>query len=223
MTEWCDFETPSRDDSEQENPVLPLPSSPKKSTSKIKEKLRKLDISANDYISNNDKESNDDASDDGVYVEFFTFAKNIKDPHVILTEPSDNSSKPKDYLRIIGRDTNTECSLRHERKSQSMTKSEENFDFYHLSKNWNVQYIASNEVREAPDGTPIWGENGFMKTQTNTINVRSETSWSNPEVTWIATEYNHNYPTLSKNSREVPVKTQYKKNSSSKETNKRIK
>lgn len=56
-------------------------------------------------------ESDEPDDSDDEYVETFTFAKNIPDPKKVLTGPPSNNSKPADYLRIIGNDTDTECSL----------------------------------------------------------------------------------------------------------------
>lgn len=57
-------------------------------------------------------ESDEPESDsDDEFVETFTFAKNISDPREVLTGPAVNNAKPADYLRIIGNDTDTECSL----------------------------------------------------------------------------------------------------------------
>lgn len=52
-----------------------------------------------------------DSDSDDEFVETFTFAKNIKEPREVLTGPAVNNSKPADYLRIVGNDTGTECSL----------------------------------------------------------------------------------------------------------------
>lgn len=56
-------------------------------------------------------ESDEPDSNDEEYVETFTFAKNIQDPKKVLTGPITNNTKAPDYLRIIGNDTDTECSL----------------------------------------------------------------------------------------------------------------
>lgn len=56
-------------------------------------------------------ESDEPDESDEEYVETFTFAKNIANPKDVLTGPPSNNSKPPDYLRIIGNDTETECSL----------------------------------------------------------------------------------------------------------------
>lgn len=56
-------------------------------------------------------ESDEPEDSDDEYVETFTFAKNIANPKEVLTGPPSNNSKPPDYLRIIGKDTDTECSL----------------------------------------------------------------------------------------------------------------
>lgn len=56
-------------------------------------------------------ESDEPDESDEEYVETFTFAKNIPNPKDVLTGPPSNNSKPPDYLRIIGNDTETECSL----------------------------------------------------------------------------------------------------------------
>ncbi|GAA5800274.1 hypothetical protein HPULCUR_005700 [Helicostylum pulchrum] len=56
-------------------------------------------------------ESDEPDDSDEEYVETFTFAKNIANPKDVLTGPPSNNSKPPDYLRIIGNDTETECSL----------------------------------------------------------------------------------------------------------------
>ncbi|CEP08368.1 hypothetical protein [Parasitella parasitica] len=57
-------------------------------------------------------ESDEPESDsDEEFVETFTFAKNVKDPREVLTGLPVNNTKPVDYLRVIGNDTNTECSL----------------------------------------------------------------------------------------------------------------
>lgn len=52
-----------------------------------------------------------DSDSDDEFVETFTFAKNVSDPREVLTGPLVNNAKPADYLRIIGNDTGTECSL----------------------------------------------------------------------------------------------------------------
>ncbi|KAI8645889.1 hypothetical protein BD408DRAFT_360882 [Parasitella parasitica] len=52
-----------------------------------------------------------DSDSDDEFVETFTFAKNVKDPREILSGSLVFSTKPVDYLRVIGKDTNTECSL----------------------------------------------------------------------------------------------------------------
>lgn len=56
-------------------------------------------------------ESDEPEESDEEFVETFTFAKNIANPKEVLTGPPRNNSKPADYLRIIGNDTETECSL----------------------------------------------------------------------------------------------------------------
>jgi hypothetical protein len=56
-------------------------------------------------------ESDEPEDSDEEFVETFTFAKNINNPKEVLTGPPSNNSKPPDYLRIIGNDTETECSL----------------------------------------------------------------------------------------------------------------
>jgi hypothetical protein len=56
-------------------------------------------------------ESDEPEESDDEYVETFTFAKNILNPKDVLTGPPSNNSKPVDYLRVIGNDTDTECSL----------------------------------------------------------------------------------------------------------------
>ncbi|KAI7893762.1 uncharacterized protein EV154DRAFT_500723 [Mucor mucedo] len=56
-------------------------------------------------------ESDEPEDSDEEFMETFTFAKNIQNPKEILTGPPSNNSKPPDYLRIIGNDTETECSL----------------------------------------------------------------------------------------------------------------
>ncbi|CAO3625960.1 unnamed protein product [Mucor fragilis] len=59
-----------------------------------------------------DTESDEpDSEEEDEFVETFTFAKNISDPREVLTGPPVNNTKPVDYLRVIGNDTNTECSL----------------------------------------------------------------------------------------------------------------
>lgn len=56
-------------------------------------------------------ESDEPEDSDEEFMETFTFAKNIQNPKEVLTGPPSNNSKPPDYLRIIGNDTETECSL----------------------------------------------------------------------------------------------------------------
>ncbi|KAI8383987.1 hypothetical protein BD560DRAFT_322390 [Blakeslea trispora] len=56
-------------------------------------------------------ESDGPDSDTNEYVETFKFAKNIVDPNEVLIGPSVNNGRPLEYLRIIGNDTDTECSL----------------------------------------------------------------------------------------------------------------
>lgn len=59
-----------------------------------------------------DTESDEpDTEEEDEFVETFTFAKNVSDPREVLTGPPVNNTKPVDYLRVIGNDTNTECSL----------------------------------------------------------------------------------------------------------------
>ena len=56
-------------------------------------------------------ESDEAEESDEEFVTTFTFAKNIANPKEVLTGPPSSNSKPPDYLRIIGNDTDTECSL----------------------------------------------------------------------------------------------------------------
>ncbi|KAL9556054.1 hypothetical protein PS6_002548 [Mucor atramentarius] len=59
-----------------------------------------------------DTESDEpDSDEEDEFVETFTFAKNVSDPREVLTGPPVNNTKPVDYLRVVGNDTNTECSL----------------------------------------------------------------------------------------------------------------
>ncbi|KAL9548785.1 hypothetical protein MBANPS3_005528 [Mucor bainieri] len=59
-----------------------------------------------------DTESDEpDTEEEDEFVETFTFAKNVRDPREVLTGPLVNNTKPVDYLRVIGNDTSTECSL----------------------------------------------------------------------------------------------------------------
>ncbi|KAI9487622.1 MAG: hypothetical protein EXX96DRAFT_553994 [Benjaminiella poitrasii] len=63
-----------------------------------------------DYYDYQETESDEPDSEEE-YVETFTFAKNIRNPKEVLTGLSVNNNKPADYLRVIGLDTETECSL----------------------------------------------------------------------------------------------------------------
>ncbi|KAI8078021.1 uncharacterized protein B0P05DRAFT_471183 [Gilbertella persicaria] len=67
--------------------------------------------SSNRRSSYYETESDGSDEDDGEIVETFTFAKNIPNPRDVLTGPPVNNARPADYLRIIGNDTDTECSL----------------------------------------------------------------------------------------------------------------
>jgi hypothetical protein len=106
MSEMVDFESPNRGASGEEKP--PPKSSPKSSPIK-EEKLDELESNQGGTLTNNNE------SDDEGYVLYFTIAKNIKNPYGVLTSPPQKNTQRKDYLRLIGRDTQTECSLRHER------------------------------------------------------------------------------------------------------------
>ncbi|KAI8874596.1 hypothetical protein K501DRAFT_281173, partial [Backusella circina FSU 941] len=61
-------------------------------------------------------ETESDESEDDEFVETFTFAKNISNPREVLTGQVAGNLQAADYLRVIGRDTGTECSLQKERK-----------------------------------------------------------------------------------------------------------
>jgi ribosomal protein L12E/L44/L45/RPP1/RPP2 len=69
-------------------------------------------------------ESDESEESDEEYVETFTFAKNIADPKEVLTGQITNNTKALDYLRIIGNDTATECSL-HGRNVKIVGKDED--------------------------------------------------------------------------------------------------
>lgn len=79
------------------------------------------EVLTHDYY---DTESDDPAESDDEFVETFTFAKNVSNPKEILTSPTVANNKPGDYLRIIGNDTETECSL-IDRQIKIVGKSEE--------------------------------------------------------------------------------------------------
>ncbi|KAI7899635.1 uncharacterized protein BX663DRAFT_459977 [Cokeromyces recurvatus] len=65
----------------------------------------------NAFFDYQETESDESDESEEEYVETFTFAKNVPNPKEVLTGPSTNNSKPIDYLRVIGLDTETECSL----------------------------------------------------------------------------------------------------------------
>jgi hypothetical protein len=58
-----------------------------------------------------------DGSEDDEFVETFTFAKNIPNPREVLTGQVAGNMQATDYLRVVGKDTGTECSLQKERVS----------------------------------------------------------------------------------------------------------
>ncbi|CAO3643924.1 unnamed protein product [Mucor hiemalis] len=111
-------ETPDNSPSSVRSATMFSPASGKPlNLEEVHKKHSQSDVPSNDDGSEREAyyrcetESDEPEESDEEFVETFTFAKNVVNPKEILTGPPRNNAKPADYLRIIGNDTETECSL----------------------------------------------------------------------------------------------------------------
>ena len=61
--------------------------------------------------SDDDSQDDDDDTPEPEFRETFTFSRNIRNPEEVLVGPPTKTTQAADYLRLIGMDTDTECSL----------------------------------------------------------------------------------------------------------------